>query len=65
MLLQKYVKIPFIPWMNILNSKVKFWRMFWVDTWGLWDTCSFSLLTSLYYVSIYPTTVCREGKFPT
>jgi len=23
-LLQTYMKIPFIPWMNILNSKVKF-----------------------------------------
>ena len=28
---------------------------------------SFSLLTSLYYkyVSIYPTTICNKGKFPT
>jgi len=61
-----YVKIPFIHWLNILNSKVKFWHMIWIDTWGLWDTCSFSLLTSLYYkyVSIYPTTICNKGKFP-
>ena len=62
-----YVKILFIPWMNILKSKVKFWRAIWTDTWGLWDTCSFSLLTSLYYkyVSIHPTTICNEAKFPT
>ena len=59
-----HVKIPFIPWMNTLNSKVKFWHMFWIETRGLWDTCSFSLLISLYYVSIYPTTICNEGRFP-
>ena len=38
------MKIPFIPWMNILNSKVKFWHMIWIDTWELSDTCFFSLL---------------------
>jgi len=40
---------------------VKFWHMIWIDT------CSFSLITSLYYkyVSIYPTTIRDEGKFPT
>ena len=26
-LFKKYMKIPFIPWMNILNSKVKFWHV--------------------------------------
>jgi len=33
------MKIPFIPWMNILNfTKVKFLHMIWVDIWKFWHS---------------------------
>jgi len=42
------------------------WNMIWIDTWGLWDKCSFSLLTSLYYkyvsICIQPLSVTK-GNF--
>ena len=49
------------------ECQIKFWHMIWIDIRGLWYTCSFSLLTSLYYkyVSMYPATICNKGKFPT
>jgi len=53
-----YMKIPFIPWMNILNfTKVKFLHMIWIDIgkffFGI--VCSFSLFTNLYhkFICIY------------
>jgi len=67
-LLQKFLcENSFYSLDEYFERQVKFWHMIWIDTWGLWDKCSFSLLTSLYYkyVSIYPTTICNKGKFPT
>ena len=60
------VKIPFIPWMKILNAKLNFeiWSELTHEGFG---TNVRSLYLSLYYkyVSIYPTTICNKGKFPT
>ena len=67
-LLQKYLhENSFYSLDKYSECQVKFWHMIWIDTWGPWDKCSFFLRTSLYYkyVSIYPTTICNEGKFPT
>ena len=46
------------------ECQIKFWNMIWIVTWGLWDKCSFPLLTGLYYkyVSIYPSTIHNEGN---
>ena len=54
----KFLLFPgWIFWTPKLNFDI------WTDISGLWDTCSFSLLISMYYkyVSIYPTTICNEG----
>jgi hypothetical protein len=48
-----YMKIPFIPWMNILNfKKVKYLHMNWIDIWKFWHACFFSLFINLYHISV-------------
>jgi len=51
------MKIPFISWTNILNSKVKFWHMIWIDTWGVYlQVCITNML-----VYIQPLCVTKEN----